>query len=371
MNRRTFLLLATLGTFGVAIAVNELMQRAASKPAPARKLYSANDDPTGRHFLSRLDFASKQVESLAVPMRGHAVLPLDKDTVLLVGRRPAFTSVLANFADGGIIPFQASAGRHFNGHACLSPDGTAIFTSENAYDERRGVIGIRDRQTLQPIGEFASYGLDPHDLQLLPDGKTLVVANGGIEQHPDYGRRKLNLDTMQPSLVYLDATNGQKLDEYRLPDRHLSIRHLIVTTDGDVGVALQYEGNLHRQQPTSLVAWQAKGGELRLLDINPQDVALFQGYMADLAYDPQQRILAVSSPRGNHTSFWSVAKQRFLYTHPLPEPSGIAFLPASSEFLVSDATGGIHTFRSQPSPAPASPWHSLADKLWDNHLAII
>ena len=84
-----------------------------------------------------------------------------------------------------------------------------LFTTENDYNGKRGVLGIRDSQSLQPVGEYATDGLDPHDVQLLPDGKTLVVANGGIETHPDFGRRKLNLDTMQPSLVYLDSETGK------------------------------------------------------------------------------------------------------------------------------------------------------------------
>jgi hypothetical protein len=370
MNRRTFLLLATAGTFGVALGVGALMKRAAAAPVKPHLLYSASDNPAGGHFLTRLDLASGQMQSVAVPVRGHAVLPLSDGKALLFGRRPAFECAVVKFGEGSIATFATTSGRHFDGHGCLSSSGDVLFTTENAYDEKRGVLGIRDSKTFQHIGEYDTFGLDPHDVQLMPDGKTLVVANGGIEQHPDFGRRKLNLDTMQPSLVYIDAASGKKIDEYRLPDRHLSIRHLIATADGDVGVALQYEGDLYRQQPTSLVAWQEKGSDLQLLDISAADVALFNGYMADLAYDPQQQILAVSSPRGNHTSFWSVRERRFLHAHPLPEPSGVAFLADRQQFLVSDATGGIHTFPSPLKTASASLLLQFPDRLWDNHLVL-
>lgn len=377
MNRRTFLWLTTAGVLGTAIAVNELMKRATAAPAAPKRLYSANDNPAGGHFLSRMELASGQVQTVAVPVRGHAVLPLTNNSALLFGRRPAFECALVEFVPSspegegtGVRTIPATAGRHFNGHGCFSTNGDVLFTTENAYDEKRGVLGIRDSHTFQPIGEYDTYGLDPHDLQLMPDGKTLVVANGGIEQHPDFGRRKLNLDTMQPSLVYIDLQTGKKIDEYRLPDHQLSIRHLIATANGDVGVALQYEGDLYRKQPTSLVAWQEQGGDLQLLDISTTDVARFNGYMADLAYDPQQQILAVSSPRGNHTSFWSTRERRFLHAHPLPEPSGIAFLPNHRQFLVSDATGGIHTFPSQTLASAASLLHQFQDKLWDNHLVL-
>ena len=41
------------------------------------------------------------------------------------------------------------------------------------------------------IGELASFGVGPHEVVLMPDGATLVVANGGIRTHPDRDRAKL------------------------------------------------------------------------------------------------------------------------------------------------------------------------------------
>ncbi|MBU0656804.1 MAG: DUF1513 domain-containing protein [Gammaproteobacteria bacterium] len=368
MNRRQFLLLATAGAIGSALGVSTLMKRAVA--ATPQHLFSATDNPAGGHFLTRLDISNGQMQSVAVPMRGHAVLPLADGKVLMFGRRPAFESVAVEFGEGSTTPIKAEAGRHFDGHGCLSANGDVLFTSENAYDAKRGVLGIRDSKTFQHLGEYDTHGLDPHDIHLMPDGKTLVVANGGIEQHPDFGRRKLNLDTMQPSLVYLDAATGQKIDEYRLPDHHLSIRHLLVTPTGDVGVALQYEGDLYRTQPASLVAWQASGSDLKLLDISREAIAPFNGYMADLAYDAAQDILAVTSPRGHHVTFWSVREQRFLHATPLPEPSGIAFQPEQGAFLVSDASGNLNTLSTNQQQASASLLHQFPDRLWDNHLVI-
>lgn len=371
MNRRTFLLLATVGAFGAALGVNALMKAAGKSSAKTGHLYSAHDNLTGEHFLSRLDMVGGALQSCPVPMRGHAVLPLADGNVILFGRRPAFESVAVTFDgdSGRFSPIQATNGRHFNGHGCLSMQGDVLFTTESAYDEKRGVLGIRDSKTFQHLGEYDTYGLDPHDLQLMPDGKTLVVANGGIEQHPHFGRRKLNLDTMQPALVYIDAANGKKLDEYRLPDRLLSIRHLIVTSEGNVGVALQYEGDLYRHQPASLVAWQEQGGDLSLLDISAQDVAIFNGYMADLAYDPQQQILAVSSPRGNHVTFWDTQTKAFLCATALTEPSGLAFA-SDQGFTVSATNGDIHRIEVTHQAVRTTLLHRLTDVLWDNHFIL-
>ncbi|MCK0317313.1 DUF1513 domain-containing protein, partial [Salmonella sp. 15E65] len=91
-------------------------------------------------------------------------------------------------------------------------------------------------------GEFDSGGIGPHEVVLMPDGKTLCVANGGILTHPDYGKLELNLDTMRPSLAYIDAASGELLEKVELePALHrLSIRHLALAADGCVWFGCQY-----------------------------------------------------------------------------------------------------------------------------------
>ena len=63
------------------------------------------------------------------------------------------------------------------------------------------------------IGEFPARGMEPHDVALLSDGRTMVIANGGIRTHPDSGADELNLPDMKPSLVYVDITTGDLLEE--------------------------------------------------------------------------------------------------------------------------------------------------------------
>ncbi len=370
MQRRQFLGFAALSLFGSALATHELFEQASVKPAP--KLYSANDNTLGQHFLSKLDLDSGQLQQQLVPMRGHAALAVDQDTVLLFGRRPAFESVRVDFKQARVERFKASHQRHFNGHGCLSVDRKYLFTTETDYAKQRGIIGIRDLSSLKLIGEYLSYGLDPHDLQLLPDAKTLVIANGGLETHPDFGRRKLNLATMQPSLVYLDLSTGKKLAEYRLADRYLSIRHLTVSAQGEVALALQYEGHLYQQPPRSLVAWQAAGAELKLLKIAPTELAQLRGYLADLVYDPQQQLLVSATPRGHCVSIWSTASESFVQALPLAEASGVSLGIEKNSFLVSNSQGGL--FKLMPSSQSHYALHSLQafpELTWDNHLSLL
>lgn len=329
-------------------------------------LYSAATLDSGLFALVQVELASFTQRFFPLPFQGHAVLPLPDQSVLVSGRRPSTQSALVHIETGETRLFSTSAGRHFNGHGCLSNDKQVLFTTENAYDEVRGVIGIRDSKTGKKIGEYSSGGLDPHDIKLMPDGKTLVIANGGIETHPDFGRRKLNIDTMQPSLVYLDSYTGEVLDEYRLPQSQLSIRHLSVTPQGDVGVALQYEGNRVRNPPSALVAWQALGQTLEPLLSTPDQLAPFKGYLGDVIINPDTQELLATSLLGQALGTWDLTRRCFKSALPIAEPNGIVLTP-DQQVLVSSATGTLNTCTHRHlQPCPIQ--HRVA---WDNHLVLV
>jgi hypothetical protein len=141
----------------------------------------------------------------------------------------------------------------------------------------------------------------------MPDGATLVAANGGIRTHPDTERAKLNLDSMRLSLAYLDLASGRLRDAFGLAPRlhRLSIRHLAVNRDGLVAVAVQYEGSGRDRVP--LVGLH-DGGAIRLLDAPAAIERRMRQYAGSVAFDRSGRMLAVSCPRGNLITFWDAEK---------------------------------------------------------------
>ena len=57
------------------------------------------------------------------------------------------------------------------------------------------------------------------------ESRRLAVANGGILTLPETGRVKRNLATMDSSLALIDPLSGAVTEQFRLPDRYMSIRH--------------------------------------------------------------------------------------------------------------------------------------------------
>ena len=329
----------------------------------------ADDDE--RYFATGFRADGRWSSTLPLPGRGHgaAFRPAPAQCVVFA-RRPGTFAVVIDLERGEAVRrIDAAAGRHFYGHGAFAPDGRHLFTSENDFAAGRGVIGIRDADDgYRQIGEFASHGIGPHEVALMPDGATLVAANGGIRTHPDNDRAMLNLDTMQPSLAYLDLASGRLQDAFGLaPDLHrLSIRHLAVNRDGVVAVAMQYEGSKRDRVP--LVGVHA-GGAIRLLDAPPAIERRMRHYAGSIAFDQSGRLLAVSCPRGNLITFWDAETGRLIDHVEVADGCGVAPADAPGAFVITGGRGDV--VGSIPCWATGRRWRSpgRAGTAWDNHLA--
>ena len=182
-----------------------------------RLVLAGGEDRGGRFYLVGLTDANKPVLSVPVPQRLHGGTqhPVQSSRAVFVARRPGTRAFDIDLHERRIVgTIRAATGRHFYGHAEHTADGAALLTTENDYASGRGKIVVRDRVDYSILAEYESGGIGPHDLRLLSDGVTLAIANGGIRTHPANHRQKLNLETMAPSLTYIDIRTGK--DHWRL-----------------------------------------------------------------------------------------------------------------------------------------------------------
>lgn len=312
------------------------------------------------------------------PMAGRAhdlTLSPDGNHLLCMARRPGlYLSVIDAFIGEVLAQHTAAKGRHFYGHACFSADGRYLFTTESDYGEARGVIGVRDsEQGYQQVAEWDAHGIGPHQIKLSVNGKFLVVAIGGIQTHPDSGREKLNLDTMQSALVYLDANDGKLVDRYTLPEsqRSLSIRHIAVTDDDLVGMAFQDQEDFNPQNP--LVGFHRQGSPIQTHTASEGIQIQMHGYCASIATDSSGRWFAVTSPRGNLITLWDAEaqdKSQFCArTVRLGDCSGVAATGRTAEFIVSSGRGKMLRVDAQTGMVKLSDSRVQNQSIaWDNHL---
>jgi len=282
---------------------------------------------------------------------------------VVFARRPGRFAVVFDHEAGTVVRrIDAAANRHFYGHGTFSADGRFLITSENAFATGEGRLCVRDASDgFRHVGELPSHGVGPHDVRLMPDGKTLVVANGGIRTHPDFARRKLNLADMAPSLSFLDTATGRLADDVALPARlhQLSIRHLDVSADGRVGVAMQYQGPADQEVP--LVAL-CDGAGLHPFEASTALSRTLRHYTGSMAFDGSGRHLAVSGPRGDLVTIWDSRDGRLAARLDVPDGCGVA--TDGNGFVLTSGQGRVLRW----SPADGLVPLRAAAGGWDNHL---
>ncbi|MEM8650748.1 MAG: DUF1513 domain-containing protein, partial [Pseudomonadota bacterium] len=242
-DRRTFLI-------GSGSLAGSLFAKAGSATESAGEALfaSAFKRHDGSHGVVFLGEQGQVLYEFALPGRGHDVTICRKTQIGVVfARRPGNFTLIFDLK--GFSPHQiltARDGRHFYGHGVFSVDGKLLYATENDFDSGTGVIGVYDAtDRFKWVGEFPSYGIGPHEVLFDPLSNYLVVANGGIETHPDFGRAKLNIPTMEPSLAFIDPMTGELVEKHTLPANlhKLSTRHMAAGNNGRIIFGCQFEGN--------------------------------------------------------------------------------------------------------------------------------
>lgn len=350
---------------GIALSADTRMRS-------ARLYLGGRRDGGGRHHVTGFDATGRMVIDVRTPARVHdgAVDPGGRLAILFARRPGTFAVVIDLHRRRPIGLIRSPDRRHFYGHGVFAPDGRLVYATENDFHGERGVLGVyRIGADIARVGEIPSHGVGPHDVRLLGDGRTLVVANGGILTRPSLPRRKLNLATMAPSLCFIDRHDGRLMRRVAL-DRDLhqaSIRHLAVGTDGKVAFAMQYEGPPSDQVP--LIGVIDRRGAVRLYDRPASAIRSLRQYCGSVAFDRSGALLAVTSPRGNTLTIWDASASRLVAAHRIDDVCGIAPTARPLRFMASSGRGGLFDVDGGRGAARPIVRPGATRAAWDNHLA--
>lgn len=326
--------------FGAALAAIGLPAAAAAESA-GNPLFATAFMDGGRFGMAILDRDGVLLRQIALPGRGHDVAADAGGRHLVAfARRPGvFAVAIDRRRDGEPVVFHCPPNRHFYGHGLFIDKGRLLVATENDYGNGQGVLGLYDATDgFRRIGEWSSHGTGPHDLALSPDGSSLIVANGGMETHPDFGRQILNLAFMEPSLVFLDAADGSLRERHTLPPQwsRLSTRHLDVMPDGRVFVGCQWQGEANECPP--LLLSFALGEDRREHDLGALADRL-NGYVGSVSANRRSGLIAITSPRGDIAIFMEAASGRVVGSQAGIDLCGAA--PLANGFVTSTGTGNF------------------------------
>lgn len=355
---------------------------AGGQKSGVRRFASAASDRNDQHWVSVLCEENGSVRllmKLQLPGRGHHVaIHPDGNGFVAIARRPGNWLVIGSPDTGGITSqIRVPDDRHLYGHGVFSKDGSYFYTTESDFNDREnenGLVGVWEVNTsggeirLHRVAEFPTFGTGPHELVLMPDGQTLAIANGGMRTHPESEREVLNLDTMLPSLAYLDAASGKLLEQQFLPgDYHqASIRHMDVNAQGMVALGMQFQGEPWQQVP--LIATHNRGEAFRLLLADEPVQGQMQQYVGSVRFSVDGHTFMASCPRGNQLTVWDTVSGKLLDS--VRSRDGCGVCAVEEGFLFTAGTGKLALYNL----GRLSVEELTSDEsglMWDNHLSIV
>lgn len=331
-----------------------LLVRKPARASEGGRYLSAAATLTNRYAVVAVDEDGQIDFDLDLADRGHslAVRPGNSEAVCFARRPGRFALVVDTLAGAVAAEIPAAPERHFSGHGLFVQGGDLLLATQNDETKHQGVIGIYDaRANYARLGEFPTFGIGPHDLALLPDGKTLVVANGGID------KRYEDTDGIEPAdiqsdLVYLDWQSRQLVERVTLEPHfaRLSIRHLALTEAGDVAAALQDSADVP-DLDFPLGFLHRAGGTPRWLAAPDGGWASLRGYCGAAAVDRGAGLVALSSPRGNCVGLWDESGAA-LAALPIHDGCGLSATGVAGEILISSGSGELFS-ASRDATEPA------------------
>jgi hypothetical protein len=307
------------------------------------------------------------IREISLPARGHDLaVHRESGRAVAFARRPGTFAVAFDiFQRTAPEVFLARPDRHFFGHGAYSADGKLLFATENDSAAGTGVIGIYDATaSYARIGEFPTRGIGTHEAILMPDGRTLAIANGGIETNPTYGREELNIPTMDPSLAFVDL-DGHLITQHRLPHEYhqLSIRHMAVGADGKIWFGTQWEGDPF--ETPSLVGRASVEQGLELVDMPTRELNDMRRYIGAMAASRDGTLITASAPRGGYVVHFSAETGRYVGRTAIADSSGVTGY-GEKTVVASNGEGLI----VEANSASVSDRVSLPRVAFDNHLRV-
>ena len=331
MTRRALLKATAGGVAGFAYGpvLTSLLGCTPSTPgAPANLIlgggrYTDLDTNRIEHVLSIVDLDAKDVSLISLGFLAHGIhIHADEPNLLAIFEKKGPHAVEFDLAARRVTrSIETSKARAFYGHGAYSVDGEHLFATETVLESLDGIIAVRDARTHANLGEFPSYGKEPHECKLIDSGRTLVVTNGGGSGSED-----------APCVTYIDVASQNLIERIAMTNTRINTGHSALGSDGALVVVSAPRRGLATTEPGA-VSIRPRGAALETI-ANPVSVTgRMQGEALSVIVQEEAEIAAVTHPDGGMVTFWSTADRRLLKVIDLPHPRGVT-LTHDDEFFV-------------------------------------
>lgn len=229
-----------------------------------------------------------------------------------------------DLSTGRIRQIKTLQDRYFYGHGAYSKDGARIFATETLLSSGEGLISVRDAQSLQTLGEFPTYGKNPHDCKLIENGQVLAITNGGgALDDPDLG-----------CVTYVDVNSQKLLEKFEMQDARFNTGHLAIAKNDELVVVSAPRSGLSEQNPGAISIANDKH-LLQVLKKPKHIIKRMQSETLSVCIHPHKDVFAATSPLGGFVSFWRLSNGEFIKSLNFDHPRGVVNSHNSRYFIIS------------------------------------
>jgi len=314
---------------------------------------------------------TKNTDSLLSGFRGHGLTkhPINKSIALMFSRRPGNQAILMDLKTKKMVGhFTSPDHLYMEGHGCFSHDGRFLFCTESNKQTHQGIITVRETTSYKVIKEIPSGGIGPHEIQIMPNQNTLVIANGGLIK--DSKGHVINTQSMKSNITFLNYDLGKILSTYDGEHSQASLRHLDISNDGIVAIAMQAQVyNPERLMPlTSLIN---KDGSKTVLNAPDHLLKKLNGYVGSVRINNKYRTAAFTSPRGDIALFWNIDNGVFLGQQFFHNVCGLTVSTDEEYFVLSNSAGKIRQIHASTLVENTDLRRHFPSFQWDNHMITV
>ena len=306
--------------------------------------------------------------SIHTGYRGHscAVNPAHPNQVLFVGRRPSTQCLLMDIQQGRTLAsWQSAPGYHLNGHAVYRQNGKQLFVCESSDHDGSGSLAVRDAITGQLITRWETHGLEPHEVKISPDGKHLIIANGGLIKNAQ--GQPQNIDTMKSSLVILDSQTGALKQQFDSPVGKASLRHIDLDSKGNIAIAAQAQVETNQPSPLAFLV-QPHSQKISTLNAPDTLISHCKNYMGSVVISEKNNLACFTSPRGDLALFWDLSSQQLAGYHRFHDVCGASLDMHQEHFILSNSAGWLRYINAK-NLTENKRLRVRTELNWDNHMS--
>lgn len=354
-SRRQFLKQTTLAASTVALPIG-VAHAVGPNSAPRKGNIigpgAVDNEKTGERefFLGMIDLDKPEpypVNTIKLDFFAHGVSPNPlQPTRAALFQKQGPGACEIDLVDKTVVrAITTAADRRFYGHGAYSPDGSILYATETIMSspDLKGIVAVRDARSHDYLGEFPSYGAQPHDCQLIDDGKIMAVTNGGLHfGHASTGR-----------VSFVEIATQKLVDQVIIDSEEKNAGHLFISPKGHLAIVSAERDGLDEKTFTGGITLRPAGGEAKLLWEPVDLLAKMIGETLSVYINDADGIVAATTPAANLVTFWDIHSGELVKSLNVPDPRGIA-LTLDGKYWALSCSNAVLTFLHADSLEPAN-----------------